>query len=160
MEKLIYIAIAALFVLAIATGLTQHSAEVDASYFYSGETTYEKIEVASGELTHTFFKDEGGRCAKWIKQFPCWSEADLQTKRTKLSKEQVNELIEVIEKSGFMQLKEEYGVVGEGQRFYSHIVDAKINEKEKRVVFKSSPAAGEPPEAFEKVKEKLVELAG
>ena len=129
-------------------------------YHYTAEATYQDIEISRSELIYTYFPKEIAKekCANWIKQSPCWTEEDLRTSQVSLSEDEIDDLVSLIRKTGFMDLESTYGGADESQRYYAHGITVKIGEKEKAVVYQSCPDASPMPDAFEKLMDKLFEL--
>lgn len=127
------------------------------NYFYTDEFTHQKISIEQSKLIYTYFKDTEGKCASWIAQYPCWEDKDLKTKETMLSKKEINELINLIEQTDFMNFEDTYGGTGY-YRSYPYELSIKIGEKKKKVIYQSSHDSPPMPEAFEKLKDKLFTL--
>ncbi|MCS6823088.1 MAG: hypothetical protein NZ529_02245 [Cytophagaceae bacterium] len=69
-------------------------------------------------------------------------------KKYTLTKEELNDLITLIKKNGFMSLpKSEYGA-NIKDRFYSYTLYVKAEGKEKKVLYRSNPSAEAAPKAF------------
>jgi len=118
------------------------------SYFTSAEAMYEKIQVTDSKLSHTYFDDKNNKCANWIAQSPCWLDQELTTVERTLSQKEIDELINLINTTHFLELNTTYGGAKEGQRYYAEVISVKINGQEKTVTYQSFPEASPPPEAF------------
>ncbi len=127
-------------------------------FLFTAETTYENIEIHNSRLIYTFFEDVENKCAHWVYQTPCWTEADLKTKETGLSEGEINDLIDLIRQTGFMKLDNTYGGASPGQRFYSYNLTVQIGGEKKEVIYQSFPGADPMPEAFKGLIDKLYEL--
>lgn len=132
--------------------------EFSLSYFYNSELTYQQINIdEESKLTYIYFDDTEGKCEFWLYSYPCWLEEELQAKATTLSKKEVKDLIKLIEEMNFMELEEFYGA-SKGERYYPVELSIKLEEKEKKVIYRSSLDALSEPEAFKMIKDKLFKL--
>lgn len=132
--------------------------DISINYFYTDELTYKKINITENKLIYTYFKDTTGKCRGWFASRPCWTENDLKTEKGILSKTEINDLVDLIKQTKFMELEENYG--GDPrERHYPVRLSVKLGEKEKSVTYRSSLDAAPEPEAFETVKNALVKLA-
>ncbi len=133
--------------------------EFFASYNYGAECAYEKIEVNQSKLIYTYFEDVNDKCAICTHQVPCWKEEDLKTKEVTLSEEEIDDLIDVINQTNYMDIENSYGYV-DGARCYSESLFVKIKEKEKKVIYFTCASGGiySMPDVFKKVKDKLFEI--
>ncbi len=136
----------------------QHT-DIQARFFYSGETVYRAIEVDGLKLKVTYFKDADKKCQNWIEQRPCWTEKDLVTKEARLTKRDLTDFTNLINQSEFLLLGKTYGGAREGQRFYSETLKVKLGEVQQEVLYQSFPAAAPRPAAFIKVSQWLSNLA-
>jgi len=138
---------------------TNSQSQLYMGYHFTAEAIYQNIEINQSKLIYTYFPEEVAKekCAKWIKQVPCWAGEDLTTKETTLSEEEINELVSLIYQTNFMKLENTYGGATHGQKYYPERLSVRIGEKEKEVIYQSSWASPMP-EAFKKVKDKLFEL--
>ncbi|MEW5803572.1 MAG: dockerin type I domain-containing protein [bacterium] len=127
------------------------------TYHYTAEATYCDVKISQSELMYTYF-GEIEKCRYWIAQSPCWSQEDLETVRTTLSSDEINEVISLIRQTGFMDLEGTYGGAGQGGRYYPYTLSVKLDEREKEVVYQSFPDASPRPVAFVKVENKIIEL--
>ncbi len=75
-----------------------------------------------------------------------------------LSQKQKDDLITLIEKSGFFDLDCVYGAT-EGMRFYLYQIDIELNGKKKQVIFRSNPSFTDAPKAFRELEEKIIEYS-
>lgn len=136
--------------------------EFSLNYFYTSELTYQKIDINQSRLTYTYFEgledfNEGNEELLIEAQTPRWTEEDLKTKEATLSKNEIEDLISLINQTNFMKLEDVYG--GSGQyRYYPVEIVVKLGEKEKKVIYRSSLDALPEPEAFKMVEDKLFEL--
>lgn len=150
-------------ILVLSLGIHQKTSpqpQLYIQYLFTAEGTYQNIEINQSKLVYTYFPEEVAKekCKQWTRQVPCWAEEDLKTKEAILSKDEINDLIGLINETGFMNLEENYGGSGGYQRYYPYILIVKIGEREKKVVYQSFPNASPMPEAFKKVRDKLLEL--
>jgi len=77
------------------------------------------------------------------------------TKTIKLTDSQFNDLKQLVESSGFMDLKErEYGAP-KTERGYPYVLKIQHNSKQKAVIYKSHPNYPSCPEAFSKIEKYL-----
>jgi hypothetical protein len=129
-----------------------------ARYHYSAECAYCDIRVDGSTIKHTYFEPDD-RCKTWVVQSPCWTQQDLNTATGVLSNRERRELASLIGQTGFMNLKDTYGEEHEQARYYPHTLEVTVGEQAKKVVYKSRPDAPPMPDAFVKVRDKLVELA-
>ena len=138
---------------------TNSQSQLYMNYHFTAEAAYQDIKISQSKLIYTYFPEEVAKekCAKWIKQVPCWAGEDLTTKETTLSEEEINELVSLIYQTNFMKLENTYGGATHGQKYYPERLSVRIGEKEKEVIYQSSWASPMP-EAFKKVKDKLFEL--
>lgn len=127
-------------------------------FLFTAETTYESIEIDNSRLVYTFFEDVENKCAHWLYQSPCWTEADLKTRETSLSEGEINDLIDLIRQTSFMKLDNTYGGVSQGQRYYTYNLTVHLAEEKKEVIYQSFPGADPMPEAFKRLIDKLHEL--
>ena len=72
--------------------------------------------------------------------------------------EQVADLLRFIRESGFHELKEGYGARPQ-ERSYPSVIVVREGGQDKRVVYRSSPAAEACPEAFVTVEQRIIEFA-
>ncbi len=78
----------------------------------------------------------------------------------KLTKEEINQIIDLISRKELYELKNEYGVSKE-QRFYPYELEVKYKDKYKKIIYRSSPLTTEkPPELFNKITDLLTQLSG
>lgn len=127
-------------------------------YLFTAEATYDKIEIDQSRLIYTYFEDTENRCAQWIAQEPCWTEKDLKTRETNLTDREINDLIELIHQTGFLQLDKSYGGASERQRFYPYSLMVQLGNEKKEVTYQSYPGSTPAPEAFQILANKLHEL--
>ncbi|ODS41217.1 MAG: hypothetical protein A7315_06850 [Candidatus Altiarchaeales archaeon WOR_SM1_79] len=130
------------------------------SYHFTAERIYEKIEINQLTLTYTYFEDVDEKCRGWAEQTPCWTEKDLKVKEDTLSEDEIDSLINSINRINFVNLENTYYRYVEGGRCYGEELSVKINEKEKNVVYYTCTSGGiyPKPEAFKEVKDKLFEI--
>jgi hypothetical protein len=131
--------------------------EFSVSYYFTAETTYEKIEINETKLVYTYFKDVNGKCAHWLQQSPCWTQNDLKTEEIELSKNELNELKNLIRETGIMGLNNYYGPEEE-LRCYPYKLTIFFEGTNKEIIYCSRPDGPEEPEAFRKVSEKITEI--
>ncbi len=87
---------------------------------------------------------------------PTGSSVDKFSKR--LSQAELDSLLRIITSEEFWQMKEEYGV-SEEQRFYPYEIFVRYGDREKKILYRSSPlSADEPPEVFRQLEKYLIEL--
>jgi len=100
-------------------------------YHFTAEATYEEVEINQSKLIYTYFPEEvaNEKCARWLIQVPCWTEEDLRTKEAILSKEEINEIVDLINRTGFMYLENRYGPNNTRVRCYPHILFCQNREK-------------------------------
>ncbi|MEW6125523.1 MAG: hypothetical protein AB1757_00555 [Acidobacteriota bacterium] len=147
------------FILAATKPIQKQHTDVQARYFYSAETVYRLIEIDGLKLKVTTFKDADKKCQNWIEQRPCWTEKDLVTKETKLTKKDLTALTNLINQSEFLLLEKTYGGAPQGQRFYPETIRVKLGEVQHEVTYQSFPEAKPRPEAFIKVAKWLETIA-
>ena len=91
-------------------------------------------------------------------QTAVWTKNELVTKKVVLTEKECFDLIELIEKSNFLNLRNSYGGAKSYQRYYPHTISVKLNKNEKKVTCQSFPGAFPTPKAFNKLKNKLLQL--
>jgi hypothetical protein len=128
------------------------------TYLFSAETAYERIEINQWRLAYTTFEDVDDRCAQWIEQSPCWSQADLRTREAPLSDGELRDLTDFIDQAGFLGLEDTYGGAQPGQRYYPHRLSVVMGATGREVVYQSYPGAPPMPDAFKAVMDRLYEL--
>lgn len=127
-------------------------------YFFTAEATYEEIAVADEKLEFIHFEDREHKCERWLQQSPCWTPADLTREEATLSKDEVQDLRNLIQESKFMNLESLYGGAPAQRRYYATLLRVELAGTAKEVTYQSFPDAAPPPEAFESVRKRLVEL--
>jgi len=130
----------------------QESISVDYS------SAFAKIQVTDGKISHTKLIHHYPEDQPMVAT-PDSISTQQMMKDVVLSKEQVGKLKQTVEESGFMELNDTYGAPEE-QRYYPYNLKVKIGEREKEVLFPSTPSFESEPEAFKKVKEFLFSLSG
>ena len=130
-----------------------------AHYHFTAECTYCDIQVDGSKITYTYFEPDKERCDRWLVQGPCWTQNDLKTATATLSNAERRELASLIAQTGFMDLKDTYGGEGEAGRYYPYLLEVTVGEAAKRVEYRSFPGASPMPDAFVKVRDRLLELA-
>ena len=130
-----------------------------AQYHYTAECTYCDIRVDGSKITYTYFKADRERCDRWLVQAPCWTQNDFKTATASLSDSERRNLASLIAQSGFMDLKDTYGEEHESARYYPYTLEVTVGEQVRRVEYRSRPDAPPMPEAFVKVRDRLLELA-
>ena len=129
-------------------------------YLTSGESFYSEIKLEQGILYHTQFQDTDNRCAQWVKSSPCWTEDDLKTTSMALSREDIDNLYDVIGESGIFDIQEtQIGGAKKGQRYYAQRLEIHMGEVEKHLIYQSFPGATPKPEAFQRMETALQEYA-
>ena len=156
---LIYLSTIFLLLLSCNEKSTQVDESFYLSYSYSTEIDYIDIQIQNLKLTCTYVDKEKikNRCAKWIKQSPCWTSEDFITLNLELSKKELVECKKVAEQNNIFDLNNYYGPPS-GERCYAKTLIVKINNKEKQIIHCSSPKNETAPEAFNNVINKINEL--
>ncbi len=134
---------------------TTPSTELFLDYSFTAETVYQKIRIEHSNLIYTYFDDVEGECSQWLEQTPCWIGKDLTTREISLSPNEMDDLIDLIEQTGFLELEDVYGGAEPGQRHYSHRLYVRLGQREKEVVYQDFPDASPMPEAFSQVMDGL-----
>jgi len=127
-------------------------------YYFTAEATYEEIVVADERLEFIHFEDRERKCARWLQQSPCWTPADLTKEEASLSQEEIQDLLSLIRQSKFMDLEDYYGGAPAHRRYYAYLLRVELAGTAKEVTYQSYPDAPSPPEAFESVRKRLLEL--
>jgi hypothetical protein len=129
------------------------------SYQFSAEVAYEDIEIKNNKLTYRHLAKDFKCPDNYVAQAPCYSEKDQVTEDFLLTGAETEELIQLVEKSGFLQLNGNYGGAGNSQRFYPYNLSVKLNGRESNVVYHSFPGAQPMPEAFKTIQSRIISLA-
>jgi len=150
---LIFIGI--IFVVGYIQRSSGQSRELSVSYHYTTERIYYDAQIEGSKIifTHADYEKIRERCAQWPQQSPCWTQQDLITEESQLTRQEIIDLKNFIEEIKIMQLENYYGPKQEA-RCYPYTI--KINEKE--IVYCSGPGAPSKPEAFIKVVDKIQEI--
>lgn len=130
------------------------------AYQFTAESVFDRIDIEGPELSYTYFEDTEHKCERWLEQRPCWQSDDLETIRLTLSREQVDELIRLVESGGFMLIPRQIGGAKPGQRFYPYALSIAYGAHQNAVTYQSFPEAEPMPEAFEAIRDKLFEFLG
>jgi hypothetical protein len=85
------------------------------------------------------------------------SQVTTQIKNKKLTNYQLDKLKNLIQSSGFMNLAAEYGVATD-ERYYPYSISVCLDNKEKKVFYRSNPSYGKSPEAFRVIEDYLQQL--
>ena len=124
-----------------------------ASYSVAGAGACHRVRVDDTTLTYTYYVAPESLIEHWMLQMPCYRESDLKTVTAVLSRNELDELARVVNKSGFLRLPDRcYGELGEGMS-PPYTISVGSDKVEKRVVFISYKNA--PPGAFVEVQSKL-----
>ena len=67
--------------------------------------------------------------------------------------------VHIEKENDFFNLKEEYGNVSQYERYYTHSIRLKTNQKNKTVIFKSTPWTEEAPPEFTNIERAILQLA-
>ncbi|MEW6379600.1 MAG: dockerin type I domain-containing protein [bacterium] len=138
--------------------------QLSVTYGFTAEATYVNIRIDQAKLVYTYFEDTDQKCRYWVAQSPCWTQQDLTTMETPLSKDEVNGLIGLIYQTRFVDLEDTYGGAAPGQRYYPYTLSVRITQgeqpvqREKTVVYQSFPTSSPRPEAFQVIESRLLEL--
>jgi len=127
-------------------------------YFFSAELCYHEVKIEGTKLTYTYYvAPDTLRC--WVIQAPCYTDSDLKTVATTLSKRDARELARIVNRSGFLSLPDTCGDTRLRQRFYPYVVTAadRCGSVEKTVVYRSTPEASSPPDPFTQVAASLAQ---
>lgn len=130
----------------------------EAYYYHTAEATYEEVSIKNGKATFTYFKDDKNKCAKWYASTPCWTQNDLTAKETTLDKKEIDSLILLITKIGFMKLDTVIGNPAETERYYSFSLMFNAGGEKKNVLFKSVPGGVTMPDAFRKPRDYMTKV--
>ncbi len=129
-------------------------------FLATGETFYTEIKLEHGILNYTYFEDTQNRCAKWLKNTPCWHIDDLKTISAALTVEELNNLYTVTKESGILKIKADTtGGAQKGQRYYAQRLEVRLNDKVKQLTYQSFPQATPKPEAFAQIETALLAYA-
>jgi hypothetical protein len=126
-------------------------------YYYTSELSYIRIGINQSRLLYTYFDDPEGRCDDWVFQHPCWTEDELKTAEAALSGSEILGLAGLINQTGFMQLGDSYGEDALN-RHYPAELSVRLEGRENRVIYRDSPDAPPPPQAFGELEDRLFEL--
>ncbi|MBJ6610157.1 MAG: hypothetical protein JG718_07340 [Candidatus Thiothrix moscowensis] len=142
------------------TQQTTPDRELYLRFLATGESFYSEITLENGILSYTYFANSNNRCAKWVQSSPCWRESDLKTISMALPKEDLDNLYAVANESGIFGIKaDKIGGAKAGQRYYAQHVEARVDGKEKHLIYQSFPGSAQKPEAFHRIETALVEYA-
>jgi hypothetical protein len=129
------------------------------SYFFSAEYSYRDLKIDNMNITYTTIDEEkmSKKNTNPIAQVPQWDTSCLVTKKAKLTEAEQKTLIQLV--SNFMTLdKSEYGEVKDEDRHYSYTIEVLHNNKNKKVVYKSSPDSKPRPDAFKQLEDFILQL--
>ncbi|OGF63696.1 MAG: hypothetical protein A2Y62_09500 [Candidatus Fischerbacteria bacterium RBG_13_37_8] len=160
MKNLLFL-LTAVIILACGACVHQKTTEENTfslNYYFSAETTYQRIEINEKKVSYTFFEDGAGKCAHWLQQSPCWTQTDLKTKTKEIKRVEIDDLVDLLNLMHFMDLNSVYGGAGENQRYYATMISVKLEGKEKTVTYQSFRDATPKPVAFQKIEDKILEF--
>lgn len=139
----------------------QKTQDLYIQYQYSTETRNDIIEIENNTLKFTYVDQQKlGELPMVMEQRPYWTSDDLETIEKKLSDQQINELIFLINDSGFMELKHIEGITDEMQRYYPYFISVRLGDKKHHVEYRSNPEGPPMPQSFKKVSDRLYSLTG
>jgi hypothetical protein len=137
----------------IQSSMKNNSAEFEAYYFHTTESSYEQVSIKNSRLTFTYFKGLKTNASS------DWKQNELTKKDTILSKANIDSIKKFITKTGFMKLDTIIGNPGATDKYYSFKLMFNIDGDKRTVLFKSVPGGVLMPDAFRKSRDALMMLA-
>ena len=113
-----------------------------------------KVHIENNKIDYTYSKlREGEMGGTFIGAYAQFEES------AQISDKEIKSLLKIFEENDFFNLKEEYGNVSQYDRYYSHSIRLKTNQKDKTVLFKSTPWTEEAPPEFTNIERAILQLA-
>ena len=113
-----------------------------------------KVHIENNKIDYTYSKHrEGETGVTFIGEYAQFEES------AQISEEEIKSLLKIFEENDFFELKEEYGNVSQYNRYYSHSIRLKTNQKDKTVLFKDTPWTEEAPPEFINIERAIRQLA-
>jgi hypothetical protein len=94
---------------------------------YTTDTTYEEIQIKDSVLKFTSLSETSQQriqkeAARSVESKRFWTDDDLVSKRAALSRQRLQDLVNLIRRCGFIELEESYGGNGPGGRHYPETI--------------------------------------
>jgi len=132
-------------------GRITEGAEVIIDYNMCGLT---KVHIENNKIDYTYSKlREGETGGTFIGAYAQFEES------AQISDKEIKSLLKIFEENDFFNLKEEYGNVSQYDRYYSHSIRLKTNQKDKTVLFKDTLGTEEAPPEFTNIEQAILQLA-
>ena len=127
-------------------------------YLATSRSTYLRFELEDTSVRVTSFDDTSGRCRAWLREEPCWTNEKMRTNAMTISERELDDLRTLIARSKLESLAAAYGATKPGQRDYVEKLVVRRGRTTKEVVYERARDTPPPPAAFEKIRDRLLEL--